>query len=134
MSWNNLQIFILISISIFKVVSNLLFIFNIHNLFCFSSELRLRRAHLDQRQAPLMEAVEVRTQLPRRRRQGEHQPPQLRHPRQPLHRQAGLDGGPGEEGDGERGGGADVAGGRPGQDHPLHRLRPQPGQAQRVRL
>ena len=48
----------------------------------FSGEQGVLAAHLDERQAPHVEQVEVRAQLPLRGRQGEHQPPQLRHPRQ----------------------------------------------------
>ena len=92
----------------------------------FSVEQGVRWAHLDERQAAQLEAVEVRAQLPRGRRQGEHQPPQLRHPRQLLRRPAGVDGRPREEDDRERSRGDDVAGGGAGQDHRLHRLRTQP--------
>ena len=89
---------------------------------------------MDQRQATQLEAVEVRAQLAGRGRQGEHQPAQLCHPRQLLHRQTGLDGRHREEVHGERGNDPDVARGRAGQDHLLHGPRAQPGDAQRVRV
>ena len=64
---------------------------------CFSSAQQgLPRAHLDERQEALVEAVAVRPFLPRRRRQHRRQPSQLRHHGQLLRGQPGLDGRSGE--------------------------------------
>lgn len=78
----------------------------------FSGELGVQARHVGERQAPLVDGLAGRPLVLRRGRGRGHTSSSVRHPRQLLRRLPRLDGGPGPEEGGARGGHRHLAGKR----------------------